>query len=291
MSELLAHLLLLGKFMKKFFPLIICLALFITGCSSTEKENPKINKRVTDNTGTLTSSEVMKLEQKLEQHEKETSNQIAILIIPSLNDQAIETVSIKIVEKWKGGQKGKDNGLLLLIAKNDKKLRIETGYGFEHCLPDAVCKRIIDGEITPFFKDKNFYAGINNGLDKIFLAIKGEYTNTTRTTGEKQDIQKAKLLVLIAVAVLSIFGCFAHRLAGGLIGGIGTGLVIYWADFDLIWVILSALGGFLLGLISKELAELAGDSSSGSYRGSSGNSGSFSGGGGSFGGGGASGSW
>lgn len=138
------------------------------------KPNPP--KLVNDFTNTLSPEQVEALEKKLVMIDDSTSNQVAVVIIPTLNEYPIEDVAIQIFRKWGIGNKKNNNGILLLIAKNDRKLRIEVGYGLEGALPDMIAMSIIDHEITPAFKEGDFYRGVEKGTDAIILATKGEYT-------------------------------------------------------------------------------------------------------------------
>ena len=135
---------------------------------------PPLKARVTDLTDTLKAYERAAIEAKLTVFEKEKGSQVAVLIVPTTQPEAIEQYSIRVVEKWKLGRKRVDDGVLLLIAKGDKKLRIEVGYGLEGAIPDATAKRIIAEDIVPRFKQGDFYGGITVGTDRILRAIEGE---------------------------------------------------------------------------------------------------------------------
>jgi len=215
--------------------------------------------RVTDRTGTLTRNEVAALDRKLSAFERETTNQIAVLLIPSLEGESLEDYSIRLAEKWKIGQKGKNNGAILLIVKNDRKLRIEVGYGLEGALPDALSGSIIRNEIGPRFKAGQFYQGIDAGVTAIMAATKGEYEAPKKKGRRSQSLPLWAFLPFILIlgifAVLNFMGRKRHFHSGGSTG---------WTTG----------GGFFGG---------------GSSFGDSG--GGFSGGGGDFGGGGASGDW
>jgi uncharacterized protein len=135
---------------------------------------PPLTARVVDLTGTLSSDQVAALEQKLKAFEDRKGSQIAVLIVPTTQPETIEQYSLRVVEQWKLGRKKVDDGALLLIAKNDRKLRIEVGYGLEGALNDATSKRIIDEIITPKFKSGDFAGGISDGADRILKVIDGE---------------------------------------------------------------------------------------------------------------------
>ncbi len=178
---------------------------FILLCSSSfASEVPdRPEGRITDRTGTLSQSEIQKLEIKLANFEGETTNQIAALIIPSLEGDSLEDYSIRLAEKWKIGQKGRNNGVILLIVKIDRKIRIEVGYGLEGVLPDALAGTIIRNEIAPRFKAGQFYQGIEAGVDAIMAATKGEYKAPPK---RKRSLPAASWLpFIIMLAFLGFF--------------------------------------------------------------------------------------
>lgn len=215
--------------------------------------------RVTDRTRTLSGNEIAALEQKLADFEGETTNQIAVLLIPSLGGDSLEDYSIRLAEKWKIGQKGKNNGVILLVVKNERRLRIEVGYGLEGALPDGLAGSIIRDEIAPRFKAGQFYRGIDAGITAIMAATKGEYKAPRKrergSPGSPWWIFLPFVLVFGAAAVWNLIARKRHYYSGGSHG---------WTTG----------GGFFGGGFS------GGDSGGG-----------FSGGGGDFGGGGASGDW
>jgi uncharacterized protein len=235
-------------------------------------ENPtQIKKYVVDETGTLTSEQINILMKKLVDFEKLSSNQVILFIIPSLNGESLEMVSIKIAEANKIGKKDKNNGVLLLISKNDKKIRIEVGYGLEGVLTDAVSSSIIRNEIAPSFRQGNYFEGISKGLDAIIRATKNEYKNSDKNSNQNNTICFGiPIFIFLIFGVIFIFILISiiQRIFGigrKFTSGSGTG------------------GGFWGGWGS-------GSGSGGSWGGNS-SFGDFSGGGGSFGGGGASGGW
>jgi uncharacterized membrane protein YgcG len=134
---------------------------------------PTLTARVTDLTGTLSSSQRSALEAELQAIEARSTNQIAVLMLPTTKPETIEQYSIRVVEAWKLGQKGKDNGLLILVAKDDRKVRIEVGYGLEGVIPDAVARQVIDGLITPRFKQGDFAGGLTAGIQQLAFLIEG----------------------------------------------------------------------------------------------------------------------
>ncbi|PLX82517.1 MAG: hypothetical protein C0614_06150, partial [Desulfuromonas sp.] len=142
---------------------------------------------VTDNAGLLSQSTRLKLEQFLREFEKSDSTQIVVLTIPTLKDEALEDYSLRVLENWKVGQKGLDNGALLLVAKAERKVRIEVGYGLEGRLTDLLAGRIIDNEISPRFKQGDFDNGVIAGVVGMAEAVRGEYTGTGRTSNKKKS--------------------------------------------------------------------------------------------------------
>jgi uncharacterized protein len=215
--------------------------------------------RVHDEANVLSAQTVQQLESQLKSFEDSTSNQIAILIISSLEVEAIEDYSLRIVESedWKLGQKGKDNGVLLLVAIDDRKMRIEVGYGLEGVLTDALCSRIIRNEMAPNFRRGDYDAGVMAAAIAIMQAIGGEYV-ADEPASRKKGPGSSLITLLIIFGVI----IFISRIRGG--GG-GSG----WS---------SGTGWYGGGLGGR------GSSSGGGF-------GGFSGGGGGFGGGGSSGSW
>ncbi len=237
--------------------------LFLIGSISISKAQLVIPQlwgmRVHDEAKVLSSQTTQSLEQALKVFEDSTSNQIAILIINSLEGEALEDYALKVAEAWKLGDQKNDNGVLLLIAVNDRKIRIEVGEGLEGPLPDAMCSRIIRNEIAPAFRRQAYDEGVTAGVVGIMQAIKGEYTNNG-TTRKREKSGNPLITIIIIMVVIIILS----RFRGGNSKGSG------WS---------SGAGWWGPGMYG------------GGSRSSGGGFGGFSGGGGSFGGGGSSGSW
>ncbi|HVE49314.1 MAG TPA: TPM domain-containing protein, partial [Casimicrobiaceae bacterium] len=179
------------------------------------KPVPALAARVTDLTNTLSASDRSALETKLSNWERESGNQFAVLLVPTTQPEPIETYSIRVAEAWKIGRKGRDNGVLLVVAKDDRKLRLEVGYGFEGVLTDATSRRIIAETITPLFRQGQFAAGINAGVDRVIGVIgKGqplppaEQRNQSRRSS---GIGFETLLILLLV-VVPIMGGILRRI-------------------------------------------------------------------------------
>ena len=150
---------------------------------------------VSDYAGMLSTLARHDLEEKLSRFEKETSNQIIVVTFPNLEGEALEDYSIRLAEVWKPGQKGKDNGAILLIFKNDRKVRIETGYGLEGVLPDATAQLIIQNEIAPEFRRGDFAAGVQKAVNAMMAATRGEYRPEKKVEGPDKGLLQAGLLL------------------------------------------------------------------------------------------------
>lgn len=158
--------------------LLVGLALALSLAARAEVPVPALKTRVTDLTGTLSSSQTGALENDLRKLEARTGSQLAVLLVPTTGPEAIEQFSIRVVEQWKLGRKGKDDGLLLLVAKNDRVVRIEVGYGLEGVIPDAIARRVIDENITPLFKRGDFFGGIKAGVLRLAGLIEAQAAGT-----------------------------------------------------------------------------------------------------------------
>ena len=228
----------------------------------------KPSQLVNDFTNTLTPDQRQALENKLVAFNDSTSTQIAVVIIPTLNGDDISDFNVRLGRAWGVGGKEFNNGVVLLIAKGDRKLNIATGYGVEGALPDITSKHIIDDVIRPAFKGDDYYRGIEEGTDAIIQAVKGEYT-APKSYGNKGSGGGGKFIfIIIAIILFLVFS-----------GGKGGGGSFMSRRGAMPFILGSLLGGGGRG----------GGGWSGGGGGSSGGFGGF--GGGSFGGGGASGSW
>ncbi len=255
--------------MKKLFSIFFLLLTTVVGFSQNKfepetllKQKPSKQQLVNDFSGTLTADQQQALEHKLVAFNDSTSTQIAVVIIPTLNGNDISDFNVKLGRAWGVGGKEFSNGVVLLIAKDDHKLNIATGYGVEGALPDITSKHIIDDIIVPKFKGEDYYRGIDEGTDAIMQAVKGEYTVPARH--RKSGTSLGRIIFIIFIIILAL--AFGGRKGGG-----GSFM---------------SRRGFAAWTIGNMLIGGGGGSSGG---GSSGGFGGF--GGGSFGGGGASGSW
>ena len=161
--------------MKRTFLFLVVGAMLVGQALTAQTEIPKVEQRVNDFTNTLSFNEWKSIENMLKKFEDSSSTQIVVLMVDSLKGQAIEDYAVKVFEKNKIGQAKKDNGVLVVVAKDEHKIKIEVGYGLEGVLTDALCEQIIDKEMIPQFKDANFYGGILTGVTSIIGAVGGEY--------------------------------------------------------------------------------------------------------------------
>lgn len=255
---------------------------------------PPLTGRVTDQTATLTAEQKAALEQTLQAFEARKGSQLAILIVPTTAPEAIEQYALRVAEQWKLGRKKVDDGAVLVVAKNDRGLRIEVGYGLEGALNDATSKRIISEIITPRFKQGDFYGGISAGADQIIRVIDGEPLPEPKgkPAGDTADIQQYAPVIFILVLVIGgVLRAMLGRFPGALATG-GAVAVVAWLFAGAVSI---ALGAGVIAFLFMLLSGGMGGHGIGGHRGGYGRGGSgrggFSGGGGGFGGGGASGRW
>ncbi len=253
---------------------------------------PPLTARITDLTGTLDAAQKQQLETRLAQFEAKKGTQIVVLLIPTTDPETIEQYGIRVAEAWKLGRKGIDDGALLLIAKDDRALRIEVGYGLEGVLPDAVAKRIIAETITPPFKRGDFYGGIAAGIEQMMGVIEGEPLPPPRErSAASGSYQNYESLLLVGFMLVMVVGGMLRSLFGRL----PAATVIGFAAAVLAWFIVAPLliAG-LVGIIAFFFTLVSGGRGNfggGGFGNGGFGGGGFSGGGGSFGGGGASGRW
>lgn len=252
---------------------------------------PPLSARVTDLTHTLSSDRRQALESRLAAFETEKGSQLAVLLVPTTQPESIEQYGIRVAEAWKLGRKGVDDGMLLLVAKEDRTLRIEVGYGLEGTIPDAVARQVIEEVIVPRFRAGDFAGGIEAGVDRLLRLASGEPLPEPSAPAALEgpgwlgdNFQFIALGLFIAAGVLRAL--LGRLVAAGLLGGVG--FVAAW------WLIGSLWAALIIAAIIFVFT-LGGGSGGGIYRGGGGGGGrgggGFSGGGGGFGGGGASGRW
>ncbi len=278
----------------------LAMVVFVQSKAYAYSSPGKPTSYVNDFAEVLDESGQAELELQLSNFEKDTSNEVVVVTVNSLDGDSIENYANELSREWGIGQKDKNNGVLLLVSVGDRRVRIEVGYGLEGALPDALAGRIISGDITPKFKANDYLGGVKKGVESIKLAIKGEYVSSGQPEQSK-DVANAFFWV---VFLLIYIGSFMARTKswwfGGVIGAIGGGLWAFALTSFISGVIAlsgATLTGLLLDyLLSKNYKNLQGKGGSvgwfGSWGGFKGGGGGFGGfGGGSSGGGGASGSW
>lgn len=259
---------------------------------------PPLKGRVTDLTGTLTQEQTAALEQMLQSFEKRKGSQIAVLMVPTTEPEAIEQYSLRVAEAWKIGRGKIDDGAILVVAKDDRELRIEVGYGLEGALNDATANRIVEDVIVPRFREGDFYGGINAGVDRMIRVIDGEPLPAPAAPRPQVGGgigQSLPILLILAVVV----GGLLRRMLGRVVGSMAAGGVVG----GLAWLLVGALGIAAIAGILAFIFSLVGGGGvrrgyyggfPGGFRGGMGRGGfggGFGGGGGTFGGGGASGRW
>ena len=279
--------------------LLLC-GIGLTGAQELQSI-PPLSAHVTDLTSTLTVDERGRLDAKLASFEHEKGSQIAVLLVPSVKPETIEQYALRVVETWKVGRKGVDDGVLLLVAKQDRKLRIEVGYGLEGVLNDATAKRIVSETISPPLKEGHFYAGIDAGVDAIVRVIGGDALPPPKHLASSSGVNGSSMNTLLPIAfiLVVVVGGILRRIFGRFIGagivGTAVGIIAALMASSLLVASVAGIIAFIFALMAGMSGGGGWSSGAGSWGGGSssgsGSSGGFSGGGGSFGGGGASGDW
>jgi uncharacterized protein len=272
----------------------LCFALWpLFGWSANEVALPALSERVTDLTGTLSAENRASLTASLAALEKDKGAQIAILLLPTTQPESIEQFGIRLAEAWKIGRKSVDDGVIVIVAKDDRRMRIEVGYGLEGAIPDAIAKRIVAEQMAPRFRQGDFAGGLQASVDALDKLIRGEalpapVAPASANSTDPGDALTFLLIILFMGGVIrSMFGLFGSLAVSGAAG---------W----LAWTIFASLGlagGAALLAFALSFIRLgrggwhSGGGFPGGFGGGSSGGGGFSGGGGGFGGGGASGNW
>lgn len=288
------------------------LAVLLCSVVAAEVPVPSLRSPVTDLTNTLTPAQAAQLEQQLRAFEAQKGSQVAVLIVPTTQPESIEQYSIRVAENWKLGRHGVNDGVLLLVAKDDHAVRIEVGYGLEGALPDVFASRIARQVIVPRFRDGDFYGGISQGIERIIGIIEGEPLPEA-AHGESSAARG----IGAALPLLLMFVFVASTILRRLFGSFGGATLTAGVASLLVWLLTSALAVSIgAGVLAFLFTLLTGGGGGGGWtssrglgrgmggywgggglggpfggRGGFGGGGGWSGGGGSFGGGGASGRW
>ena len=274
------------------------LFLLALGLAWAQAAVPPLTARVTDLTGTLTREQQAGLERMLQEFEARKGSQLAVLMVPSTAPEAIEQYALRVAEQWKIGRKKVDDGAILVVAKDDRALRIEVGYGLEGALNDATANRIIRELIVPRFREGDFYGGINAGLDRMMRVIDGEPLPAPAKSApgaQGETFQMLPVLLILALVAGSILRAVLGRFLGAAATGGAVGFVAWILAGAMAMALLAGVVAFVFTLMGgggRRLGGLPGMYGGGGFgRGGGFGGGGFRGGGGGFGGGGASGRW
>ena len=285
--------------------------LFLLHCTAAQAlEVPALRGRVNDLAGILTPGQIAALDSKLRSFEASDSTQIVILIIPDLEGESLEDYSIRVAEAWRIGQKGLDNGAILLVSLRDRALRIEVGYGLEEKLTDVRSSQIIRNDIIPHFRQGDYYGGIDAGVDGMIQSVRGLYQGRPRSVRQPRGGSGGLLNWIIILLFPLMWLLSATGKWGGAILGAGAGMLLPYSliSHNLLLVLAGGVIGGLVGIFMGALVQAAGRSGGrgsggpfywgggggwggGGFGGGGFGGGGFSGGGGGFGGGGSSGRW
>jgi uncharacterized protein len=275
------------------------LFLLVLGLAWAQVAIPPLTARVTDQTATLTREQQAGLERMLQEFEARKGTQLAVLLVKSTAPEAIEPYALRVAEQWKLGRKKVDDGAILVVAKDDRALRIEVGYGLEGVLNDATASRIVREIIVPRFREGDFYGGINAGLDRMMRVIDGEPLPEPARQGLPAQGGFLQMLPILLILAL-VGGSVLRAVLGRFLGATATGGVVGF----LAWTLAGAMGIALLAGVLAFIFTLVGGGTGRRHYGGfpggigfprgggwGGGGGGFRGGGGSFGGGGATGKW
>src|SRR4051812_9326724 len=241
-----------------FLALMLCWAFAATADVAV----PPLTGRVVDKTATLSSRDISALDQTLKDFEAKKGSQIAVLIVPTTQPETIEQYSLRVAEAWKIGRKKIDDGAILVVAKEDRKLRIEVGYGLEGALTDVTAKRIIDEVITPKFRSGDFAGGISDGLNRILRVIDGEALPTPAQRQQKFSGLIDDVDPMFLVVLMIIVGGFMRGVFGRLFGSLATGGVIaallWFTVASLAWSAIGGIIAFFVALLADAITSSGG---------------------------------
>ena len=265
---------------------------------------PALTARVIDQTGTLSAAQTEAIEARLRSLEEKSGSQVVVLMVPSTAPEDIAPYAHRVASDWKIGRKDVGDGLLIVIAKDDRRMRMEVARALEGAIPDLVAARIIDQQMAPFFRQNDYAGGILAAIDQVGVRIAGEYLpapSQQRSSADDVDLEGMAIFLFFGVMVIGpvIRRIFGNKFGALLVGG-GTGLLAYLFTASLLLAGLAAVVALLLTLLSNSGKGggrggrgpfIGGGGFGGGRSGGFGGGGFRSGGGGSFGGGGASGRW
>src|SRR5262252_7382550 len=277
-------------------------ALLLAFSAAAEVPVPPLKARVTDLTGTLSASQIQNLDARLRDFESAKGSQIAVLMLPTTQPETIEQYSIRVAEAWKIGRAKVDDGVILIVAKDDRALRIEVGRGLEGAIPDAIANRVVSDVIVPRFRSGDVYGGIGAGTDALMHLIEGEALPAPKSRQiDLRGIDFHTIFWLFVALMIgdAIFKRVLGRVPGAAVSGALVGAIVWFAAGVLLYAVIGGLIGFFITLVNSMASHRGGWTSGGGWGGGGGwgsgggwsGGGGFSGGGGDFGGGGASGRW
>jgi uncharacterized protein len=259
---------------------------------------PHLTSPITDTTRTLTASQIATLDQTLRAFSARKGAQVAVLIVPTVQPESIEQYSMRVAEAWKIGRKGSDDGVLFVVAKDDRDMRIDVGYGLEGALPDAIANRIIREDVAPHFRAGEFYLGIVAGTDRIMRIIDGEQLPAPslldRARKPSTDIGSSlPVLLVVALVIGGILRSIFGRFGGASLASIVVGFIVWLLVGTFAMAVIAAVVAFFITLVSGNSRGWGSryNGGWGNSWGSGSTSSGWGGGGGGFGGGGASGKW
>lgn len=270
-----------GRFVLGFFLAMLTLSAW------AQVAVPELSRRITDLTATLSAGQIAALESKLAAFEAQKGSQIAVLIVPTTQPEDIAQFGIRVAEQWKIGRQKIDDGVILIVAKDDRKFRIEVGYGLEGVIPDAIAKRVIAETITPYFKAGDFNGGIDAGVQQLIKLIEGEPLPPPSASSNGGGEGLFVFLIIGGLVAGWLLSLMMGRPAAGGVAALGSGVV--GALLLGLTPIVLLVAVFVFAGVASGFRSGGGWSSGGG--GGFGGGGSWGGGGGGFGGGGASGSW
>ena len=273
--------------------LLLAIAFWWTALAGAQVPVPTLSGRVVDRTSTLSAAQQASLTQTLADFEARKGSQLAVLIVPTTLPEPIEQFALRVAEQWKIGRKKVDDGAILVVAKDDRTLRVEVGYGLEGALNDVTSKRIISEVIVPRFKQQDFAGGIAAGVDQIIRVVDGEPLPAPqeRPNLGANDVQQfAPVALILALGLGSILRAWMGRLLGAVVtGGVVAGVTWFMAGALSLALVAGVMALFFT--LAGGMGMLAAMGMGGGGHRGSGGGGGFGGGGGGFGGGGASGRW
>jgi uncharacterized protein len=277
-------------------------AALLLACLFAQAEDrpiPPLTGRVVDETASLSAEQRRALEAKLQDFEQRKGSQIAVLLTGTTFPEPIESYSIRVADAWRIGRKGVSDGILVVVAKSDRAMRLEIGYGLEGAIPDAMARRLIDEVFIPGFREDNFYEGLSAGIDRMIKVVDGEplpeVSVPNAGNGGFRSIESYFVLFMVAtLAVGGLLRGLLGRLPAALVVGAGIGILAWMIVAPMLVALLVGIVAFVITLLGGGMPGRLGRGGFGGGGfggGGFGGGGGFSGGGGGFGGGGASGRW